>query len=55
LAGDAATTFLAGFAELGEGAGLAAAFFAGAVFFPLVGFLAGFAAFFLVAILLGFF
>jgi|SRR5882724_6998787 len=38
-----------------EWAGFAGAFFAGPAFFTVVGFLAGFAAFFLVAILLGFF
>jgi hypothetical protein len=36
-------------------AGLAAAFFAGAIFLTVVDFLAGLAAFFLVAIQLGFF
>jgi hypothetical protein len=47
--------FLAGFAEPDVWAGLAAPFFTGTIFFPLVGFFAGFAAFFLVAIQLGFF
>jgi hypothetical protein len=62
----AATTGLAGLLATGaflialpvpdEWAGFAAAFLAGAIFLPLgVGFLAGFAAFFLVAIQLGFF
>jgi hypothetical protein len=69
LAGDVGTTFLAtGLAILlaagaflavlplpDEWAGLGAAFLAGAIFLTLTVFLAGFAAFFLVAIQLGFF
>jgi hypothetical protein len=47
--------FLADLAAPDEWAGFATAFFAGTIFLRLVGFLAGFAAFFLVAIQLGFF
>jgi hypothetical protein len=47
--------FLASLLPPDEWTGLAAAFFAGTIFLTLIGFLAGFAAFFLVAIQLGFF
>jgi hypothetical protein len=47
--------FLASLLPPDDWAGLVAAFLAGTIFFTLVGFLAGFAAFFLVAIQLGFF
>jgi hypothetical protein len=47
--------FLADLLPPDDWAGLATGFLAGAIFFPLVGFLAVFAAFFLVAIRLGFF
>jgi hypothetical protein len=51
----AAGTFLANLLPPDDWAGLVAAFLAGTIFLTLVGFLAGFAAFFLVAIQLGFF
>jgi hypothetical protein len=47
--------FLASLFPPDDWAGLAAAFLAGTIFLTLVGFLTGFAAFFLVAIQLGFF
>ncbi|HEY4064798.1 MAG TPA: hypothetical protein VGM30_23000 [Puia sp.] len=50
-----AGAFLAALLPPDDWAGFAAAFFAGTIFLTLVGFLAGFAAFFLVAIQLGFF